>query len=93
MVFGRLNRQAMIRKLFYAVGLMVFAAGVFALLRATLLFSLGKLGFAIYFWSAAMLLLAGWIIASFAKNRTCRDCLHRFDAKALICPHCGGVPV
>lgn len=83
----------MVRKLFHVLGLVLFAAGVLTLFRATLLFSLGKLGLGIYFWSAAMLLLAGWIILSFAKNRTCRNCLHRFDAKALLCPHCGGVPV
>jgi hypothetical protein len=81
------------RKVAYTIGLLLLAGSVFAFLKGSLLLISGKIAFGIYFWIAGILALAGFVTSSLAKNQTCRNCLHRFDAAAPLCPHCGGVAV
>lgn len=81
------------RRFFYVSGLAVFLAGLLALVASAVLVTNGQFGAGILFWIGAATVLTGWMISSLAKNKTCRNCLHRVDAKALLCPHCDGVIV
>lgn len=81
------------RKFFYASGLAVLIVSLCAVVRDTLLVTSGHVGAGILFSIGAATVLTGWMISSLAKTKTCRNCLHRVNAKALLCPHCDGVIV
>ena len=81
------------RKFFHTSTLAALITGLVAVLAGTLFVTSGHVGVGILFCIGAVTVLTKLMILSSAKNKTCRNCLHRVDANALLCPHCNGVIV
>jgi hypothetical protein len=76
------------RKFFYALGRLLFVAGLLATLGGSVLARKGHLGAGILFWAGVAAVVGGAAISSAAQHRTCRHCLHRINAKETECPNC-----
>jgi hypothetical protein len=81
------------RKLVYAVGLIVLAVGLFVTIRTFVFFNPGEIALSVSFWSGIAAQVAGAVIVFFARTRTCPNCLHRFKANDPLCPHCRNVNI
>jgi hypothetical protein len=77
------------RKFSGILGVVIFILGVIGVFGVRLLVDRQFEGGTIVFWGSLVLVLAGWVISSTARNKTCSHCQARVEAEAGRCERCG----